>query len=261
MIIATPQPVHANVGNAPIIVGVLSSAGLASPRLFTGKGAPNTQLLAGNGKYNGAASGWVVAATLASGGAAYTPGDVLMENAGGTGTAMQITVDQTDATGLIIDWHYTRTGNYSAYPNPAGAAFSGGKGNGAQFNLIIPAPDYYVDYTTLTAPAFYLCMTAGSAGSSVWAQISGNGGGFMGEYNPNTTYAGGSIVQKSTGTNQGTWAVPPGKSAGPGTPITSVTFPIAPGSVWTCLALGIQTIGACGGGGNTPIMINGSGPF
>ena len=125
--------------------------------------------------YNAAASGFVVNASLDTSGSDYNVGDVLTIS-GGTGTAMQITVDMVNGSGEIIDFHVSRVGNYSAYPTLP-AAVTGGAGSDAEFELNFPAPDYYIDIATPTAPILYVCMTSGSNSSSVWAKISGSTSG------------------------------------------------------------------------------------
>lgn len=41
---------------------------------------------------------------------------------------------------------------------------------------------YYVDTTNPSAPVFYRCMTVGTKSTSVWAQVSGGGGGSVQQY-------------------------------------------------------------------------------
>ena len=175
-VLLKPTAAHAIVGNAPYIISVAATASPASVRTFTGTGAPNSATLAsGNGMYNGLANGYALNASLTNPGTGYVVGDTLTL-AGGTvgsgGLSMQLTVDMVTPSGAIVDFHLARVGNYSAYP-AAPAAASGGSGSGASFTLNPPAPDYYLDLTTPAAPVLYVCQTAGSNATSVWAKVSG----------------------------------------------------------------------------------------
>jgi hypothetical protein len=198
------QPVHAVVANAPLIISILADQSPAVSRFFYGVGAPGAgTLLAGNGKYNGALSGWIISATLQAAGSGYAVGDTLT-----VGTAT-ITVDAAVA-GAIVDFHFSGYGNYSAgsYPaNPVATTATSGSGTGATFNFNWPAPDFYIDMTTATAPVLYVCTSAGNATTSVWAKISGGAGGsgwnYRGTFNPSTTYATGDVVFFGSGTSSG----------------------------------------------------------
>jgi hypothetical protein len=168
------KPVHAIIGNAPAGMSVLCDDAIAIQRTFMGAGPPSAStLLAGNGKYCATKSGWVVAASLLNGGINYTVGYVF-NLFGGTGTPTQITVDAINAaTGAIFDFHVSQAGNYSAYPsNPVTAV--GGTGTGATFNLTLQPADLYLD---TTANSLYVCTTAGTNATSVWALISGKASG------------------------------------------------------------------------------------
>ena len=177
-LILKPVAVHAVVGNAPKIISVAATASPSPGRVFTGTGAPgNATLAVGNGKYNGLSSGYLINASLFATGSGYVVGDVLTINGGavaGGGGAMQIIVDMVNASGAIVDFHISRTGNYSTYPG-ASESTAGGTGSGAQFLVNTPPPDYYLDITTPTAPVLYVCQTSGSNGTSVWAKVSGSG--------------------------------------------------------------------------------------
>ena len=59
---------------------------------------------------------------------------------------------------------------------------TGSGGTGATFTATIPAPDYYIDITTLTAPVLYVCTTNGSNSGSVWAKVSGGSSGSTVQY-------------------------------------------------------------------------------
>jgi hypothetical protein len=124
--------------------------------------------------YNAVASGFVVNASLTNAGSGYVVGDVLTISGGtyaGSGQ-MQITVDMVDVSGAIVDFHCSGVGSYSTYP-ALPAAVTGGTGAGAVFNLNFPAPDYYLNLSTPAAPVLYICTTAGSHATSVWAQVAG----------------------------------------------------------------------------------------
>ena len=173
--ILKPIAIHSIVGGAPYIISLDATAAPQTPRIFQGIGAPSsTTLPAGNGMYNGIASGFVLNASLTGAGANYKPGDTVTIT-GGTGTGLQIAVDMVTATGAILDFHTVGVGNYTAYPsNPAGV--TGGSGSGATFNLNTPAPDYYFDNTTPSSPVMYVCSTSGTNSTSVWQKVSGGGG-------------------------------------------------------------------------------------
>lgn len=168
---------HAVVAGAPKIVAVMSSEAVLAPRLFSGTGAPSSSTLqTGNGKYCASTSGYVAAAGLAAAGTGYAAGNVLTASGGTATTACQITVDLVDATGAIVDWHVSTVGVYTAYPtNPV--SVTGGSGSSATFNLSLQPADLYLDLTSPTAPILYVCTTAGTNSTSVWAQVSGGGTG------------------------------------------------------------------------------------
>jgi hypothetical protein len=171
-LILKPVAIHSIVGNAPYITSVAATAAPSTPRTFYGTGAPSsTTLAAGNGMYNAPKSGFVINASLAAAGSGYAVGNVLTTTGGTDSAAMEITVDMVNESGAILDFHISLAGDYSAYP--ALPAATTGAGTGATFNLNFPPPDYYVDVTTPTAPVLYMCMTAGSNSTSVWAAISG----------------------------------------------------------------------------------------
>ncbi|HEV2694223.1 MAG TPA: hypothetical protein VG347_15120 [Verrucomicrobiae bacterium] len=169
MLIAKIQFAHAAIGNAPKIISVNGSEGVQMARYFYGTGAPSaTTLKTGNGKYNAAASGYVVSVSLVTGGAGYVVGGILTLP-GGTGTTVQIQIDAVDAVGAILDFRVVRRGDYTVYPANPITASSGT----ATFNLNFPAPDYYADITTPTSPVFYVCTTSGSKSTSTWAPSGG----------------------------------------------------------------------------------------
>lgn len=175
MNVAKYQAVHAVIGGAPRIVSVMSDGGVSLPRYFSGTGPPTSSTLpAGNGKYNASKSGFVISVNLASGGTSYAVGDVLTI-VGGTGTALQITVDAV-VGGVITDWHVSRIGSYTAYPANT-ASTTGGTGTGATFNLNFPQPDFYIDNTheedTTRQVDMWICVKGGTNATSVWFNLSG----------------------------------------------------------------------------------------
>lgn len=176
-LILKPVAVHSVISNAPYIISTAATASPASARTFNGIGSPGAgTLAAGNGMYNAATSGYAINASLSNPGSGYVVGDLLTVS-GGTGAAMQITVDMVNAAGAILDFHISRVGNYSAYPPAsASAGVTGGAGIGVSVYLNVPAPDYYLDLTAPAAPVLYVCTTSGSNSSSVWARVSGGGG-------------------------------------------------------------------------------------
>ncbi len=177
-LILKPIAIHSIVGGAPYIISVDATAAPQTPRVFQGTGAPSSSTLpAGNGMYNGISSGFILNASLVAAGTNYKPGDIVTM-AGGTGTALAITVDMVTATGGILDYHTSAVGQYTAFPaNPA--SVTGGSGTGATFNLNQPAPDYYFDNTTPSSPVMYVCSTSGTNSTSVWQKVSGGGGSTM----------------------------------------------------------------------------------
>jgi hypothetical protein len=167
------------IRGAPYIISVAGTAALNTPRTFNGTGAPASGTLsAGNGMYNGIGSGFIVDAVLVVAGAGYSVGNVLQLTGGTSATALQLTVDAVNGSGAITDFHVSAVGNYSVYPGAgAGVTYvTGGSGTGATFSVTVPAADYYIDITTLTAPVLYVCTTGGITGASVWAKVSGGGG-------------------------------------------------------------------------------------
>ena len=206
MLLAKLQAVHAVVGNAPHIVSVVASSAPALPRYFYGAGAPvsSVTLPSSTGsttRYNAVSGGYVVSAALSTGGTGYAVGDSLAVG------ACIIIVDAV-VGGVVADWHVSVIGDYSgtAYPTSAVAA-TGGSGSGATFLLNLPAPDFYLDVTSLSSPVLYVCTSAGNAATSVWAKISGGAGGsgwnYRGTYNPTSTYATGDVVFFGSGTSSG----------------------------------------------------------
>jgi len=175
-LILKPVAIHSIVGNAPYIISVAATASPAPGRVFTGTGAPGSSTLnTGNGMFNGLQSGFLINASLYLPGSGYVVNDVLVLS-GGTGSAMQLTVDMVTASGGIQDFHVSAVGNYSAYPG-AVEGVSGGTGSSAQFLLNVPPPDYYIDTTALSAPVLYVCTTSGTSTTSAWAKVSGGGSG------------------------------------------------------------------------------------
>ena len=163
------QATHGIVGNAPQIIMVLADDPLLAQRLFTGVGAPAVAtLLAGNGKYCGATSGFIVAATLFAAGSGYQAGDVLTLSTGTATTALQITVDAVSAAGAITDYHVSRTGVYTAFPNTT-SGVTGGHGSSAVFLPAIQPADTYLDSGS---KQLYLCSTGGTSTTAVWVPIS-----------------------------------------------------------------------------------------
>jgi len=172
MNVVKEHPVHAVVNNAPRIISVLGETGLSFQRIFNGVGTGDTNghilaLLAGNGKYNAATSGFVISASINNGGDGYLVGDVLTCTGGTATTQTKITVDAVDNNGVIIEVHVSTTGVYTAYPTGP-VTITGGSGTGASFDLNFPPADYYQDNTTPAKPNLWVCTTAGNNSTSVW---------------------------------------------------------------------------------------------
>jgi hypothetical protein len=169
------QATHAVIANAPAVINVAADDPLLVQRLFNGSGAPTSStLVAGNGRYCAATSGFVMAASLVAAGTGYVVGDILycVVGAGTASQVARITVDAVLA-GVITDYHVSTVGIYSVYSaNPVTTTNSTGSGTGATFNLALQPADFYFDST---AKALYACTTAGSNSTSVWSQIGGGG--------------------------------------------------------------------------------------
>jgi len=175
MSIAKFQATHGVVNNAPQVINIAADDPVLFQRLFINSGVPSSATLApGNGKYLGASSGFIIAASLVAAGTGYVVGNVLTVSGGTATTTCQITVDAVTTAGAITDFHVSRTGVYTAYPNNA-VSVTGGAGTGATFNLAVPPPDFYIDFSTPTTPVLYVCTTAGTNATSVWAKVSGGG--------------------------------------------------------------------------------------
>jgi hypothetical protein len=287
--IAKFQVTHGVINNAPANILVLATHPVLSQRVFSGTGAPSaTTLNAGNGRFCAGASGFVLAASIGNPGTAYSVGDVLPVTGGTFTTACVITVDAVTSTGAILDWHVSTAGNYSVYPaNPV--SVTGGTGSGATFNLGLQPPDAYLDVTTPTAPVPYVCMTAGSNATSVWAKTGGSSSSsttFADFYTSASTYLAGSIVQVLTATTigsganavtiqPGTYVLRQGLTTVGGTPgvtagvttnmIPQYPYPVTPDTngvtiYWMCISLGISVANVCASG-SQQIYINASGSF
>ena len=263
--------IHAVIGNAPRIISVEATAGFSPTRTFNGTGVPSvTTLAAGNSKYNAAASGYVVNASLAAAGSGYVVGDILAMT-DTCATHMQITVDMVNSSGAIIDFHINQVANCSSYPAlPVASTDTTGSGTGATFNLNFPAPDRYLDITTPIAPIEYVCTTSGSNSTSVWAKISGGGGVFVAyDITGATAYNGGDEVYVAS------QVVCNGITVLPGTYrlLSSVSVPISPGGnqipqipipsvgvvYWIPIAAGLVTASTCASGTTETIFINSTG--
>lgn len=170
------QATHGIVSNAPQTIMIVADDPVLIPRLFHGAGEPsNTTLNAGNGRYNAAGSGFIIAATLLDPGSGYAANDVLTLLTGTASQTLQITVDEVDSAGAILNYHVSRCGIYSVYPDLFPGC-TGGTGSGAAFTPSLPPADQYLDETDPDNPALYVCQTAGTAATSVWKKISGGGG-------------------------------------------------------------------------------------
>lgn len=176
MINAKFFPSQVRAGGGPAIRAIWASDGIDVPREFYGTGAPSSSTLpTGNNKYNGISNGYVTSATVVAPGSGYAVGDVIAAS-GGTGTALQITVDAVNNSGAIQDWHVTTVGAYSVYPaNTVATSNVSSSGSGATLNLNFPPPDHYFDTTNATSPVLYACTTKGDKSTSVWSIISGGG--------------------------------------------------------------------------------------
>jgi hypothetical protein len=173
-------------------------------------------------------------------------------------TAGQITVNQqatsggaSYATGLIAP-EYAGSGAPSASTLAANAYYRVGH--------------RYVD---TTANALYRCTTAGTNATSVWAQLSGGGGGIsVGVYNHANAYSVGSIVFVFTTTTIGGVTILPGcyiciaavTAGGTGNQVPQ--YPLPTGTVyWYCIAMGLNLVNTCSGGSSAQIYLNSSGTF
>lgn len=270
MNVAKYQAVHCIVGNAPANGVVDGNSSASGTRYFNGIGAPTSAtLLAGNGRYNATASGFIVNALLVNGGASYAVGDVLtgVVGSGTSSQLVQITVLAVLA-GVITDWLVSRVGIYSVYSaNPI--SVTGGSGSGATFTLNFPPPDFYLDMTNPPTPVLYVCTTAGSNSASVWAQISITiTGAYFGTWDPTKAYTAGQILRVQSAVVIG------GVTATVGTFGCIANVPVSPagnqipqfpeptsGTVyWQLISLGIQAISSCSGSTQT-IYIQASNPF
>jgi hypothetical protein len=262
---------HAVIGNAPATICVMGTATLSASRTFCGMGAPSgITLPTGNARYNAVANGFVVDVALVNGGSGYAVGDVIKDNGGGTGTALEITISSVNGSGAITGWYVSAVGNYSVYPaNPVATAVVSSSGTGATLTLNFPQPDYYLDITTLTAPVLYVCTAAGSKSGSTWAQISGGGGGnYAGTYSNASAYSAGQIVRVQSSAAIG--GVTPtigvygciNSVPGSGTVNQVPQYPEpSSGTVyWQLIAFGTQEVGVCTGTSQNA-YINASAPF
>ena len=268
MIIVGLQPVHAVVGNAPLIINVLADQGFGTSRFFYGTGAPGSGTLpAGNGKYNAALHGWVISAQLNAAGTGYAVGDTYSIG------LCTITIDAVGASGAIVDFHVSAYGNYSgtAYPaNPVATGSISGSGTGATFNLNWPQPDFYIDMMTATAPVLYVCTAAGSNSGSTWAKISGGSTGGGGTYvynNANAWSVGQSVQVQSTATVGGVtptlgvfFCVTAVPAFGTGNQVPQYPIPGSGIVYWQLISFGAQETGECNGSSGN-LYINASAPF
>jgi hypothetical protein len=273
-----PVALHAIVANAPRIISVSGTAAPNVPRTFNGTGAPSSStLLAGNGKYNGISSGFIVDAVIYAAGSGYSVGDSLKLDTGTpvSGVGIQLTVDAVDGSGAIVDFHVSAVGNYSVFPDAtSGSAYvTSGSGTGAEFMATVPAPDYYIDITTLTEPVLYVCTTLGSNSTSVWAKVSGGGGGLIAMYDTSggTAYAGGSIVIVASQFTLSGVVVQPGTygllstestPASPtGNQIPQIPIPATGTIYWIPIAAGLVIASTCATGTTETIYANATGQF
>lgn len=205
--------------------------------------------------------GWIISGTLSAGGTGYVVGDSL------TVGAATIIVD-TVVAGVIVDFHVSAYGNYSgsSYPsNPVSA--SGGTGSGATFSLNWPSPDFYVDMTTPSSPALYICSGAGSKTSATWAMITGTGtGGYAGTWADGVAYGLGQMVRvMSTAVVDGVTPVLGVygcvvATSGSGSSLRVPTYPEPSGHYWELIAFGVQEVGVCNGT-SANVYLNSTGPF
>jgi hypothetical protein len=268
-LILKPVAIHSIVGNAPYIISVAASAAINPSRTFYGTGAPSSSTLAdGNGMYNAAQSGFVLNASLVNAGTGYTVGGVLTL-ADSCTQDLQITVDMVNDSGAIIDFHISQLAKCAAYPSNPVSVTSGS----ATFNLNFPAPDRYLDMTTATAPVEYVCTTAGSNSTSVWAKISGGGGGLIALYDTSgdTAYSGGSIVWVPNAFSLGGITVLPGTygllssqntAATPtGNQIPQIPVPTSGTVYWIPIAPGLVAASTCVSGTTQQVYVAATSPF
>jgi hypothetical protein len=169
------QASHGMVAGAPSTLMVAADDPILMQRQFSGAGAPSAATLpAGNGRYCAATSGFIIAATLYASGSGYAVNNVLTLGTGTATTTLQIAVDEVDGAGKILDYHVSRAGVYTAYPN-ATAGVTGGAGTGAVFMPALQPADHYLDISSPDNPVLYICTTAGSNATSAWKKISGGG--------------------------------------------------------------------------------------
>lgn len=227
MNVAKAQAVHGVIANAPKIFSAIADEPPLFQRMFLGSGAPSVSTLAaGNGKYCGTASGFIIAATLVLAGSGYSAGSELTA-VGGTGTAVKFVIDSVTSGGGVVDFHISTVGEYSAYPsNPVATTASAG--SGATFNLAIQPPDLYFDKTS---SSLYICTGRGTNATSTWVAISGGGLNYRGLWAAGT-YAVNDCVLIQSGAAAGLFV----------STIGSNTNDPATGIGWTQLAPG-NTVG------------------
>ena len=144
---------------------------------------------------------------------------------------------------------------------------------------------YYVDTTTPSTPVLYRCITAGNKTSSVWAKVSGGGGGstYADFWSSAVAYAAGSIVQVATTTLYNGITILPGtyvlrqSLSVPASPtynqIPQFPYPTAGGSninngltvqpyvYWMFIAAMPNLFNTCAGGSSAQIYVDATATF
>lgn len=169
-------------------------------------------------------------------------------------------------------------------PTAGGAAYTTGiiaptyNGAGAPTSSTLATNAYYRvrdRYLDTSANAEYVCTTAGSNSTSVWAQISSSGGGtvFADFYDTTggTAYTAGAVVQVLTAVTlsgitilPGTYVLRQGLTTPTGptaNQIPQYPYPATGTIYWMCISMGISTAAICSSGGSGSIYINSSGSF
>lgn len=114
----------------------------------------------------------------------------------------------------------------------------------------------------------WVCTTAGTNATSVWAKISGGGGGSFAFWTLGNAYAVGATVQVQTQTVVGGVTVTPGTygcmvavdESSSGNKLPQYPYPATGTVYWMLIALGITPVNVCSAGNKT-IYINSSDPF
>jgi hypothetical protein len=128
--------------------------------------------------------------------------------------------------------------------------------------------DCYVDTSTPTAPVLWYCTTAGNASSSVWAKMSGGGGGTAEVYNNAHAYAVGSIVLVPTnqtiasiGVQAGWYVCFVAVTIGTGNQVPQFPVPTTGTVYWQFICPTMGLVGGCAGGSSASVYVPTTGAF